>query len=63
VSVRKDKGQPRGSVVVVADRAALEEKDRAFDALDTMTFVESQRVGLLLGWPEMAGLRVSHALW
>jgi hypothetical protein len=32
-------------VLVVADRAALEEKDRAFDALDTMTFVESQRVG------------------
>jgi hypothetical protein len=57
VSVRKDKGQPRRSVLVVADRAALEEKDRAFDALDTMTFVESQRVGLLLGWPEMAGLR------
>jgi len=37
--------------------AALDQKDRAFDALDRMTLVESQRVGLLLGWPEMAGLR------
>jgi hypothetical protein len=44
-------------VVVVADRAALEEKDRAFDALHTMTFVESQRVGLLLG-----GIGISRAL-
>jgi len=37
--------------------AALEDRDRAFEALDRTAEREPQRVPLLLTWPEMAPLR------
>ena len=46
---------PPSSLAVIY--AALGDKDRAFDALERMAFVEPQRLPLLLAYPEMTSLR------